>query len=228
MLIPIKTNDPVKDQPGMFVAAPSGDYSDVDLLECYHESNPSLSICMLQAQCIKFGNAVYKQNEPLNDFQISAMLQGVNPEDVVNNEELLKKQSVDPERGGKVVGKVGVIKQAEDATIVQEPLTIEEFTDAIDPKKQTPPVITSPSNTQEPYFQTLPPTSDIPTTSTTTSTPIVDTSTTTPIINSDPVVPMSTTTDTITTPPQTTVSEVIENVVESIIESTTTPESPSQ
>lgn len=193
-MIHLETNEPVKDHEGFFVAAPTGDYNEIDLLECYHQDNPSVAICMYQAQCIKFGDAIYKQQEPLNTFQIDAMLRGVNPEDVVNNEDLLKKEIVDTEKSGKVVGRQGTLKQADVASVVDEPMTIEDFTDSLDPKKKKTVPVDAVSPTTPPVDTTPAPdtvSTPEPTPSITVPEPLPELSTTTPPVIIDDQIPVA-------------------------------------
>lgn len=94
-MISIFKDEPVKDHPEFFVLSPSGDYAEVDLIECYHQDNPGVPICAFSAQCVKYGDSVYQQADPLNENQVAALEVNAPMEEVLNNEDLIDGK-VDP------------------------------------------------------------------------------------------------------------------------------------
>ena len=88
-MISIQKNDPVAGVPGLFVYSPSGEYTEVDLVECYREDKPNVPFCAFAAQMVKFGSMVYQQAEPLNENQVAALEVNATMEEVINNEDLV-------------------------------------------------------------------------------------------------------------------------------------------
>lgn len=46
------------------VANPTGNYDDAELIECYHVDDPKITVGAFQAQYVKYGNMIYRFNEP--------------------------------------------------------------------------------------------------------------------------------------------------------------------
>ena len=88
-MISIQKNDPVEGCPGLFVYSPSGEYNEVDLVECYREDKPNVPFCAFAAQMVKFGSMVYQQAEPLNENQVAALEVNAPMDEVINNEDLV-------------------------------------------------------------------------------------------------------------------------------------------
>lgn len=62
-MIRIDKDQEILDNENLRVAAPSGDYADTALIEFYDIGNPEINAGSYQAQCIKYGNLVYKFND---------------------------------------------------------------------------------------------------------------------------------------------------------------------
>ncbi|HAG27399.1 TPA: hypothetical protein DCG61_01285 [Patescibacteria group bacterium] len=88
-MITINKDEPVLNHTNLFVFSPSGDYEETDLIECYSSDNPSIAICAFSAQYVKFGGAVYQQEQPLTPDQISALEVNAPMEVVINNQDLI-------------------------------------------------------------------------------------------------------------------------------------------
>lgn len=88
-MIHIEQHQDVFDRPDLKVVVPTGEYNEADLLPCAPADDLGNPICMFQAQLIAFGNVVYQQDEVLSDSQVSALLSGDAPEDVIGNEDLI-------------------------------------------------------------------------------------------------------------------------------------------
>lgn len=63
MKVRITQHDPVPGQSECFVFSPTGDYDSFDLVEVYVKENPDVSNGALQAQYVKFGPVVYREDE---------------------------------------------------------------------------------------------------------------------------------------------------------------------
>lgn len=207
MTLQIKQHDPYTDHPNLFVAAPTGDYNELDVLECYHKDTPDLGYCMAQAQNIKFGDAIYRQDTPLSPLQIDAMLRGVTPDEVVNNEKLIARVAADVTPiVGKMYDRHGLIVESSHAVEASKKpaMTIDDYLEKLD---KIDGEVTVPTPTPETATST-------PQAPEATSTPILEpqpTSTTTPEIipTIDPTDPVATTTPIVEIPTSTTTPEII-------------------
>jgi hypothetical protein len=63
-MIHIEQNQKIPENPGLRVLSPTGDYNDVDLIECAPLDGDDIAVASLQAQFIKYGGLVYRYNEP--------------------------------------------------------------------------------------------------------------------------------------------------------------------
>lgn len=63
MKVRIYKDQPVPENPGLFVWSSTGDYGPFDLIYTYEGGNPSLQFSALQAQFVKFGSVVYREEE---------------------------------------------------------------------------------------------------------------------------------------------------------------------
>jgi hypothetical protein len=63
-MIHIDKDQIVTDNENLRVMTPTGDYEDGALIEFYDVNNPDVAAGAFQAQCIKYGNMVYRFNEP--------------------------------------------------------------------------------------------------------------------------------------------------------------------
>lgn len=88
-MIHIEKGELVKDHPELLVYSPTGDYEEVDLIECCEQSNLTVPVCAFSAQYVKFGNAVYQQEQPLTPDQVAALEVNAPMEVVLNNEDLI-------------------------------------------------------------------------------------------------------------------------------------------
>lgn len=110
-MIYIEQGQTLKNDPTIRVAAPTGDYNETDLLECYRSTDPTATpICMYQAQYIIFGNTIYHQSEELTEDQVAALISGKSPDEVINNRKMIDGKNPAAKYLGQVVkrdGKIG-------------------------------------------------------------------------------------------------------------------------
>ncbi len=88
-MIHIENGEPLVDNPELLVFSPTADYEEVDLIECASQDNPGVAICAFSAQYVKFGNAVYQQEQALTVDQVAALEVNAPMETVLNNEDLI-------------------------------------------------------------------------------------------------------------------------------------------
>lgn len=98
-MISISKDEQLLERPDLFVYSPSGDYNEVDLIQCYQEGNPKVPLYAFQAQYVKYGSAVYQQDQPLTEEQVTALEVNAPIEQVINNEDLIDGK-IDPESLG--------------------------------------------------------------------------------------------------------------------------------
>lgn len=63
MKVRIYQNQIVPENSDLYVLSPTGDYSPFDLIQCFKKDNRTLACCALQAQFVKFGGVVYREDE---------------------------------------------------------------------------------------------------------------------------------------------------------------------
>jgi hypothetical protein len=107
-MIRIEQNQRLKDDPHVLVAVPTGDYDEMDLLECYAEGgDPDVPTCMYQAQYIIFGRPIYEQSEELTEDQVADLLRNRPAHEVINNRKLIDGKKRASKYVGRVVGRKG-------------------------------------------------------------------------------------------------------------------------
>ncbi len=111
-MIKIQKGQVVAANTDYIVLAPTGDYDEIDLLECAHKDRPGVSVCMYQVQCIKFGNMVYQQDEVLTEKQVALLLAG-STEQIIGNRKYIDGFIKPGARAGKIFGKSGLVKGAD-------------------------------------------------------------------------------------------------------------------
>lgn len=63
MKVRIYQNQIVPENADLYVLSPTGDYGPFDLIQCFKKDNRTFACCALQAQFIKFGGVVYREDE---------------------------------------------------------------------------------------------------------------------------------------------------------------------
>ncbi|MEK7552449.1 MAG: hypothetical protein AAB534_03475 [Patescibacteria group bacterium] len=63
-MIHIEKGQTIKENQNLIVISPTGDYDDTALIESFDVSNPKISTGSYQAQYVKYGNLVYRFNDP--------------------------------------------------------------------------------------------------------------------------------------------------------------------
>jgi hypothetical protein len=144
-MIHIEQNQPLKDDPRVLVAVPTGDYDEMDLLECYAEGgNPDVPTCMYQAQYIVFGRPIYEQTEELTEDQVAALLSNRPAHEVINNRKLIDGKNRASKYIGRVIGRKGKLgkkdlkaKSQADAAATSTPVFVDPEP-VIEPKIERP------------------------------------------------------------------------------------------
>ncbi len=95
-MISITKGEQLLERPDLFVYSPTGEYSEVDLIQCYEEGNPGVPLYAFQAQYVKYGSPVYHQDQPLTEEQVTALEVNAPIDQVINNEDLIDGK-IDPE-----------------------------------------------------------------------------------------------------------------------------------
>lgn len=142
MSIHIERGQTVKDNEQYLVLAPTGDYEPVDLLECSRRDQPTVSVCMFQAQCIQFGNSVYQQDVALTKGQLLELSRGTPLGQVLNNSKLIGDLFSLSPVAGKIVDKNGV--KIDHALSPDSSVQEQELDEEPDTQDQTPLAVDTP------------------------------------------------------------------------------------
>lgn len=178
-MIHIKKDDVVADNGNLRVATKTGDYEDTALIEFYDINEPDTVAGAFQAQCVKYGNLVYRFNDPR---ELGAEILKIDPDSTHSaasfvrlNAELLRQLnngSLEPSSLDEAVAvEKGIVEEKIEEPVVEDPEPI----DPLPPIDTTTPTTTPPVATST----TTPPVG------TPTTTPPVDTSTSTPPFDVD-------------------------------------------
>ncbi len=231
-MIHIEQNQQLKDDPRIRVVAPTGDYNETDLIECYEDGqDPSIPKFMYQAQYVVLGNCVYQQSDEITEDQVAALLANKPIHEVINNRKLIDGKKPAAKYIGKIIGRKGLIgkRNLRGDVVLDEtvPVVDEKPVKPVKPVKQqdvitesnqqsttTPPTPSTPhtqSTTTPEFLQSASSTPSIDANMSTTTPPVIDTNTSTttpPYIDSGPIETDISTTTAI----DSTGSEVVNNV----------------
>jgi len=152
-MIHIEQNQNVPENENLRVYSPSGDYSEVDLIECYDIRNPDLAICSFQAQFLKYGGVVYQYSAP---EELGAKLIEIDPESTHDAVALYKEE--EERRIKRLAGKL----KPENPVPAKDSLALEQEIKQLDemPSADNAEPFVSPELTPEP--ETTPPADTTP------------------------------------------------------------------
>lgn len=134
-MIHIEQQQKVPEHPELQVLAPTGDYSDTDLIECAMLDNPTFALCAFTAPYIAYGNIVNQFNDPL---ALGEALLGIDPDCTHDAAVLFKEEETRrlKREQGDFTPENPVPADEKVSKVVQEEIKEEEITPA--PSEDTP------------------------------------------------------------------------------------------